>query len=137
MISAIGLLLLVTLAFAEHQWAFLDRNNDGFLDRSEVGLDSIPDITWKTISQLMDKNGDGKVSLAEYKNGQQQWQAQGDKIAQMELAIQAMDVNSDGYLDRTEIPGFSGFSDDTWNAILSKIDTNMDGRISLDEYIKN
>ena len=68
--------------------------------QSEIGFDSIPDITWKTISQLMDKNGDGKVSLAEYKDAQQQWQAQGDKIAQMELAIQAMDVNSDGYLDR-------------------------------------
>merc|ERR1719187_594691 len=124
----------LSMAFAQNPLAARDTNNDGFLDKSEVGMDQVPDDQWAVIMNMIDRNKDGKISLGEYEEYSNKQQAtQGDNQAQIEMGLKALDLNHDGNLDRSEI-GMDQLSDDQWARIMNLTDTNLDGNISFKEY---
>merc|ERR1719402_1168353 len=72
MASAIGVLFLVSAVVGQGldavTLAMMDKNRDGFLDRSEFpGMDQLPDEQWAQIKNRMDLNKDGRISLQEFK----------------------------------------------------------------------
>merc|ERR1719187_2313846 len=84
---------------------------------------------------LIDSNQDGKISLGEFQEYTDKQQAtQGDNRAQIEMGLEALDLNQDGNLDRSELPGMDQLPDDQWAIIMNLTDTNQDGKISFREY---
>jgi len=129
--SAIGVLFLVSAVVAQVQ--MLDTNNDGFLDRGELGQGETPDQQWNIMLNLLDENGDGKVTLMEYENYANQQQGNnGNQEKQIETSLKGMDLNRDGFLEQSELPG--DLPDQAWKAMLAVGDTDKNGKISLEEY---
>merc|ERR1719187_630668 len=84
---------------------------------------------------LIDSNQDGKISLGEFQEYTDKQQAtQGDNRAQIEMGLEALDLNQDGNLDRSELPSMDQLPDDQWAMIMNLTDTNQDGKISFREY---
>jgi len=131
--SAIGVLFLVSTVFAQSQFALLDTNGDGFLDRGELRQEETPDQQWNIMLNLLDKDADGQITLMEYeKYANEQGGNQGNKEAQIETSLRGMDLNRDGFLDQSELPG--NIQADAWKAMLAAGDTDKDGKISIEEY---
>ena len=106
----------------------LDRNNDGFVTRSEAagnhrvlkGFD------------VADKNNDGKLSRTEYMTSATKRKVRDvvNKPSDPDPGFNALDKNNDGYLTRAEARG---------NPYLKKFfdraDGNNDGRLNRAEYV--
>ena len=66
-------------------------------------MDQLRDNQWTMIMNLLDSNQDGKVSFEEYQEYPSKQQAtQGDRGAQIEMGLKALDLNHDGNLDRVD-----------------------------------
>ena len=64
-------------------------------------MDQMDDTQWAQMENLIDKNHDGKITIQEYIDFNNEAQAaQGDPSKQMEQGLQALDLNHDGNLDR-------------------------------------
>jgi Ca2+-binding EF-hand superfamily protein len=106
-----------------------DTNNDGFLNRAEIqamtskALDSLqPKL--EAEFKVLDKDGNGQISLAEFKS------AAAAKLAQNpELTLSRFDSNKDGKVSGAEFraPVMAAFD---------KVDTNKDGKVTADEAKK-
>jgi len=70
----------------------------------------------------IDANGDGVISRAEYRNVQA-------------VRWSEIDRNGDGYLTEDDFPRIAHARVRTQLAEISYLDTNDDGRISLDEFL--
>jgi len=46
-----------------------------------------------------------------------------------------IDKNSDGILERSELPGMADLDDATWAPMMNLMDTNHDGKLSISEYV--
>merc|ERR1719402_445356 len=85
------------------------------------------------MTNLIDSNQDGKITIGEYQDfSNQQQSAIGDKEAQIEMGLKALDLNHDGNLDRNEVPG--NLDENAWNALLAKADKDKNGKMSLGEF---
>jgi len=137
--SVIGVLFLVSAVVGQGTidaatLSLMDRNNDGILERSEIpGMEQIDDTQWAQMENLVDNNHDGKITIKEYIdfNNEQQG-ARGNPKKQLEQGVKALDLNNDGIIDRSELPG--KISDDAWKAMLAVSDTDENGKLSADEY---
>jgi Ca2+-binding EF-hand superfamily protein len=105
----------------------LDKNNDGFVSRTEAAGS-------KTLLKgfdAADKNSDGKLSRAEYAavTTKQAVRKAVNKDPEPDPGFTALDKNHDGFLSRREARG---------NAFLKKefkaADSNHDGKLSRGEY---
>jgi len=137
--SVIGVLFLVSAVVGQGTidsatLQMFDKNSDGILERSEIpGMDQMPDAQWAQMENLVDKNHDGKITIQEYIDfNNEQQAAHGDPSKQMEQGLKALDLNNDGNLDQNEIPG--GLPDDAWKVMLAAGDTDNNGKISIEEY---
>ena len=66
-------------------------------------MDQKPDIEWTTLMNLIDTNEDGKIAISEFEEFSNKQQAtQGDKGAQIEMGLKALDLNHDGNLDKVD-----------------------------------
>jgi Ca2+-binding EF-hand superfamily protein len=106
-----------------------DTNNDGFLNRAEIQA-----MTGKALEgvqpkleaefRALDKDGNGQISLAEFKA------AAAAKLAQNpDLTLSRFDSNKDGKVSGAEFraPVMAAFD---------KVDTNKDGKVTADEAKK-
>ena len=106
-----------------------DTNNDGFLNRAEIqamtskALEGVqPKI--EAEFKALDKDGNGQISLAEFKA------AAAAKLAQNpDLTLSRFDANKDGKVSGAEFraPVMAAFD---------KVDTNKDGKVTADEAKK-
>jgi Ca2+-binding EF-hand superfamily protein len=106
-----------------------DTNHDGFLNRAEVqamtnkalqGVEPKIEAEFK----VLDKDGNGQISLAEFKA------AAAAKLAQNpEATLQRFDANKDGKISPAEFrtPVLSAFD---------RVDANKDGKVTADEAKK-
>jgi len=106
-----------------------DSNNDGFLNRGEIqamtnkaleGVQPKLEAEFKAV----DKDGNGQISLAEFKA------AASAKLAQNpDLTLSRFDSNKDGKVSGSEFraPVMAAFD---------KVDTNKDGKVTADEAKK-
>jgi len=138
--SVIGVLFLVSAVVGQGTidsatLQMFDKNSDGILERSEIpGMDQMPDAQWAQMENLVDKNHDGKITIQEYIDfNNEQQAAHGDPSKQMEQGLKALDLNNDGNLDRNELPG-DMIPDEAWKAMLTEGDTDNNGKISIEEY---
>ena len=66
-------------------------------------MDHVPDDQWAMMVNLIDSNQDGKISFEEYQAySSNQPAGQGDRGAQTEMGLKALDLNHDGNLDRVD-----------------------------------
>ena len=66
-------------------------------------MDHLPENQWATTMNLIDSNQDGKISLGEFQEYTNKQQAtQGDNRAQIEMGLEALDLNQDGNLERVD-----------------------------------
>lgn len=105
----------------------LDKNNDGFVSRTEAAGD-------KTLLKgfdAADKNNDGKLTRAEYAAAttKQNVRKAFNKEPEPDQGFTALDKNNDGFLTRREARGNSFLK-----AEFKNIDTNHDGKLSRSEY---
>merc|ERR1719187_1911728 len=85
------------------------------------------------MTNLKDANQDGKMTIGEYQDFSNKQQGTiGNKGAQIEMGLKAMDLNHDGNLDRNEVPG--NLDENAWNALLAEGDKDKNGKISLGEF---
>jgi len=137
--SVIGVLFLVSAVVGQGSidaatLALMDKNSDGFLERSELpGMQQMEDTQWAYMENLVDKNHDGKITIMEYIDfNNEQMAARGNPKKQVEQGFHALDLNHDGNVDQSELPG--NLSDKAWKAMLVTSDTDKDGKLSIDEY---
>jgi len=137
----------------EQLLADVDQNNNGFLEESEFPS-PLEAGKWEAIVCGVDKNGDGKVGLDEFKpifskmvqgdesyiqdhvvtcvtNTFQQQQASFD-LPKHASQLAAVDQNNNGFLEKSEYP--SALQAGQWEAMVCGIDKNGDGKIGLDEF---
>jgi Ca2+-binding EF-hand superfamily protein len=159
-------------------FAFLDSNQDGFLDRDELfGLLFRTLSEWypawddaqryKTIELIIDGadvDGDGKISIDEFVHSyvqgygilpvevvreiasQLRRKLTTEELQQVHDSFVTMDANGDGFVTNEELRGalaqalgpvMANLKDveEITEYIMSRVDTNRDGRISLKEFI--
>jgi Ca2+-binding EF-hand superfamily protein len=114
-----------TRAWRPDRWPFgsfvlVDRNGDGYIDRTEV-VDTSP---WYPYYTPMDANGDGRVTLAEANAYTSGWRPDRWPYG----SFVQVDRNGDGYIDRTEVVTTS-----PWYPYFSPMDANHDGRVTRAE----
>ena len=106
-----------------------DTNNDGFLNRAEIQAmtsKALEGVQPKLEAEFkaLDKDGNGQISLAEFKA------AAAAKLAQNpDLTLSRFDANKDGKISGAEFraPVMAAFD---------KVDTNKDGKVTADEAKK-
>jgi hypothetical protein len=137
-IGASALTLAVGYAFADKPandpgFNALDKNNDGYLTRTEAAANP---FLAKNFKQA-DKNGDGKLSRTEYlsamtkkdlRKGKEKV-AGNDKPAN-DPGFNALDKDNDGYLTRTEAAANPDLLKN-----FKRADKNGDGKLSRAEYL--
>ena len=66
-------------------------------------MDQVPDNEWAMMTNLIDSNQDGKMTIGEYQDFSTKQQATiGDKEAQLDMGLKALDLNHNGNLDRVD-----------------------------------
>ena len=66
-------------------------------------MDQLSENQWTPLLNLIDTNQDGKISIGEFEEYTNKQQAtQGDRGAQIEMGLKALDLNHDGNLDRVD-----------------------------------
>jgi hypothetical protein len=98
----------------------VDRNGDGYIDRTEVVATS----PWYPYFTPMDANGDGRVTLAESDAYTRAWRWDRWPYG----TFVQVDRNGDGFIDRTEVVETS-----PWHPYFSPMDANRDGRVTRAE----
>ncbi|HOV96391.1 MAG TPA: EF-hand domain-containing protein [Thermomonas sp.] len=84
-----------------------------------------------------DKNGDGQLSLAEFRAGWQQAQAAVQLQAQLRRQFASLDSNHNGAIDANEYTNLVLIKNAGKNAPpLARFDTNGDGKLEFGEYLK-
>lgn len=103
-----------------------DLNKDDAIDSSEIEAAKAARFT------SVDTNGDGAISLEEMTASAQQRAS--DKAAKR---FSRMDANADGVIDQTEVAarGDHKHGKRHHGAMLERLDTNEDGKISRDEAL--
>merc|ERR1719187_674999 len=85
------------------------------------------------MTNLIDTNQDGKMTIGEYQDFSTKQQSTiGDKEAQLDMGLKALDLNHNGNLDRNEVPG--NLDANAWNALLANGDKDKNGKLSLYEF---
>ena len=94
------------------------------------------DMAAETFKQW-DKNGDGQLSLPEFRTGWQQAQATAQLQVQLRRQFAALDANHDGAIDASEYGNLVLIKNAGKNAPpLARFDANADGKLAFGEYLK-
>jgi len=131
------------------KFAALDVDKDNCVSIEELkGLDGLlPGVTDAAVNQkisellhrLADRDGDGKVSVDEYRRMLSKFHDVGFRRSfVIDVVVAAFDVNGDGEIDPKEMKNVlrvygADFSDDAVNAMMLACDRNKDGKVSADE----
>jgi Ca2+-binding EF-hand superfamily protein len=138
LIGASALALAVSQAFADKPandpgFNVLDKNNDGYLTRSEAAANP---FLAKNFKQA-DKDGDGKLSRTEYlavmtkkdlRTAKEK--VTGSSRPSKDPGFNALDKNNDGYLTRSEAAANPELLKN-----FKQADKNGDGKLSRTEYL--
>ncbi|XP_077413428.1 reticulocalbin-3 isoform X2 [Vanacampus margaritifer] len=135
----------------ERRFKTADRDGDGIATRKEFTaflhpeeFDYMKDLVVQETIEDIDKNGDGKISLAEYigdmytpeeGESEPEW-VQTEKKHFTDLR----DANKDGYMDFSEVaqwilPGEVDHADNEAKHLIHETDTNKDGLLTLSEML--
>jgi Ca2+-binding EF-hand superfamily protein len=94
------------------------------------------DLAADTFKQW-DKNGDGQLSLPEFRAGWQQAQAAAQLQMQLRRQFANLDSNHDGAIDSSEYGNLVLIKNAGKNAPpLARFDSNGDGKLEFAEYVK-
>merc|ERR1719384_61174 len=121
----------------------LDKDGDGFLDADELKL-LLLDMGFaphtaaeeaKTMLQAVDENNDGQVDFEEFKAvWHRKLLSQHDQYIHRVFAV--FDDNGDGYIDAKELQSVLGDDFENIKNMISEVDENDDGKLSLEEFQK-
>ncbi|XP_034396382.1 reticulocalbin-3 isoform X2 [Cyclopterus lumpus] len=135
----------------ERRFKTADRDGDRIATREEFTaflhpeeFDYMRDVIVQETMEDIDKNGDGKIDIAEYigdmftsedGDGEPDW-VQTEKKHFLEFR----DANKDGYLDADEVahwvlPGEVDHADNEAKHLIHETDTDKDGRLTLSEML--
>ncbi len=122
----------------DQDFARADADNDGYLTITEIAavqeqsLDQQNDDTLK----LLDADGNGTVSKAEYKAFYSKVAANQDgKEPDLDKNFNTLDTDNDGKLTKQELQSFRTNTLDSTNQMaIELMDTDKDGKISRREY---
>ena len=136
----IGAVLMLPAAVSaqsmDGEFEQIDANGDGYISAEELDVsqrDTLDEQNSKTMSML-DKNGDGSVSMSEYTEFYSSISKEKSK-QELESNFKALDTNNDGELDVEELKSFRESTFDTTNqTIIDSLDTDKDGKISREEF---
>lgn len=103
---------------------------------SSAPVPAAKDIAAETFKQW-DKNGDGQLSLPEFRAGWQQAQATAQLQMQLRRQFATLDSNHDGAIDASEYGNLVLIKNAGKNAPpLARFDANADGKLEFGEYLK-
>ncbi|MDE2407545.1 MAG: hypothetical protein KGL91_06765 [Xanthomonadaceae bacterium] len=84
-----------------------------------------------------DRNGDGQLSLVEFRAGWQQAQAAAQVQMQLRRQFSSLDANHDGAIDASEYGNLVLIRNAGKHAPpLARFDANADGKLQFGEYVK-
>ncbi|KAM6913729.1 reticulocalbin-3 isoform 1-T1 [Lycodopsis pacificus] len=135
----------------ERRFKTADRDGDGIATRVEFTAflhpeeyDYMRDVVVQETMENIDKNGDGKVDIAEY-IGDMYTSEDGDDEpdwvhTEKKHFSEFRDANKDGYLDAGEVahwvlPGEVDHADNEAKHLIHETDTDKDGRLTLSEML--
>ncbi|XP_028843253.1 reticulocalbin-3 isoform X2 [Denticeps clupeoides] len=137
----------------ERRFKAADRDGNGIATREEFTaflhpeeFDYMKDVVVQETMSDIDKDGDGKVNLAEY-IGDMYSPEQGENEPEWVQTERKhfsdfRDTNKDGFLDAGEVaqwilPGEVDHADNEAKHLIHETDTDKDGRLSLQEIMDN
>lgn len=132
----------------QRRFDFADADKDGHLNHDELTSMLHPeerphmfDVVTEEYMEAGDKNGDGFLSLEEYK--EKVFKGKKEDLEAADRFYVDNDRNEDGSLDREEIKEWiksistSSLAERQAKQVLKKADDNKDGAITDDEILKN
>ena len=125
----------------------LDKNHNGKIEENELKeileKQHIPTDHVSLIFKLSDKNGDGGIDFKELCTSLAMLAAAKAHPEETQKKLfEKLDVNHDGTLDENEVFNFLNFlspgkvTKEQVKGLIAKIDSNGDGKLSLEECIK-
>ena len=126
----------------------VDKDNCVFVDDLKGADGLLPGVTDAAVNQkisellhrLADRDGDGKVSVDEYRRMLSKMHDVGFRRSfVIDVVVAAFDTNGDGQIDSKEMKnvlrvyGETDFSDAAVDAMMKFCDRNKDGKVSADE----
>ena len=125
----------------------LDKNHKGKIEEKELKeileKQHIPTDHVSLVFKLSDKNNDGGIDFQELcKTLALLAAAKAHPEETCKKLFEKLDVNHDGFLDENEVFNFLNFLNpgkikkEHVKGLISKLDTNGDGKLSLDECLK-
>ncbi|KAI4872609.1 hypothetical protein NFI96_024584, partial [Prochilodus magdalenae] len=135
----------------ERRFKAADKDGDGIATREEFTaflhpeeFDYMKHIVIQETIEDIDKNGDGKINLAEYIGDMyspEQGVDEPDWVStEKKHFSEFRDANKDGFLDASEVsqwvlPGDVDHADNEAKHLIHETDTNNDGRLSVSEIM--
>ncbi|KAI8806560.1 putative calcineurin subunit B [Cladochytrium replicatum] len=126
----------------------LDKDGSGSIDKDEFL--SLPQIANNPLAQRMiacfDNDGSGDIDFKEFISGLSAFSAKGNKEDKLRFAFKVYDMDRDGFISNGELflvlkmMVGNNLRDQQLQQIVDKTimeaDTDMDGKISFDEFMK-
>jgi Ca2+-binding EF-hand superfamily protein len=124
------------------QFALMDDDGDGYIDLKELtkfikntGVSHAE--AYRRASSIMDdidQDGDGKISVDEFKDSRISTQLQNDEVIRKQF--NQIDVDGDGHITQEELAELFNWTlaDQMIIEMIKEIDENGDGVISLEEF---
>ncbi|XP_077390423.1 reticulocalbin-3 isoform X1 [Festucalex cinctus] len=135
----------------ERRFKTADRDGDGIATREEFTaflhpeeFDYMKDLVVQETIEDIDKNGDGKISLAEYIGDMyspEEGESEPEWVqTEKKHFTDFRDANKDGYMDFSEVaqwilPGEVDHADNEAKHLIHETDTNKDGLVTLSEML--